>query len=96
MGGGGGESEEGGEDEGIGLHVAKRGCDEITSSFVTTRTNLIPSLSLTYTNDGMVSVDSKSVSPSLTTNTLLTVSHMNSVLSIKYLNNKTTIIFLPH
>ena len=48
--------------KGSGLHLAKRGSHEITSSFVTTRTSVIPSFSLTHTGSGMVSVDSMSVS----------------------------------
>ena len=45
-----------------GLYLAKRGCDEITSSFVATGTNLLPSFSLTQAEGGMPSVGSESVS----------------------------------
>ena len=51
------------------LYLAKRGCEEITSSFVATKANLIPSFSLTHALDGVASV--VSFLP-LTKNTLLT------------------------
>ena len=58
--------------EGIDLYLAKRRCDEITSCFVATKTNLIPSNSLAHAEGGMASTDSESSSLFLTTNTLLT------------------------
>ena len=48
--------------KGSGLYLAKRGCNEITSSFVATRTNLVPSNSITHEHGGMVSIGSRSVS----------------------------------
>ena len=44
------------------MYVAKRGCDKITSSFVATRTNLLPSFSPTHAEAGLASAGSKSVS----------------------------------
>ena len=41
-GGGGGGLELGCEMKGISLHLAKRGSNNITSSFVATRTNMFP------------------------------------------------------
>ena len=53
--------------EGIRFLSRKRGCDEITSSFVAMRPNLLLSKSLIPADGGMVSVGSESVS-SLTIN----------------------------
>ena len=55
-----------------GLYLAKRGGDEITSSFVATKKNLIPSNSLTHTGGGMGSVGSEFIS-SFTDNPILIV-----------------------
>ena len=48
--------------KGSGLYLAKRGCDEITSSFLATRTALIPSIHPTPPASKMVSVDYELVS----------------------------------
>ena len=45
-----------------GLYIAKRGSNNITSSFAAVRTNLIPSYSLTYAEIGMESIIPKLVS----------------------------------
>ena len=48
--------------EGSGSYQAKKiGCDELRSSSVPTRTNLLPSLNLTRGEGGTASVDSDSV-----------------------------------
>ena len=48
--------------KGSGLFLAKRGCDEITSSFVVLRINLLPSISLTRADGGMASAGSELLS----------------------------------
>ena len=49
-------------DEGIRFVSSKEGCDEIISSVVAMRINLIPSFSRTYADNVMASTDPKSVS----------------------------------
>ena len=48
--------------KGTGVYLTKRGCDEMTSSFVATRTNLFPSHYMTHTEDVMESSGSKQFS----------------------------------
>ena len=48
--------------KGSGLYLPKRGCDEITSSFVAKRINLLPLISLTHVVGGMATVGLESVS----------------------------------
>ena len=67
----GGQSEVGSEDEVIRFVYTKR-CDEVTSSLVGVRADLISSHNLTHTDNGMASTDSESVFFLLTANTLLT------------------------
>ena len=61
-----GQSEMGSKVERIRFTSKKKkrvgGCDEITSSFVATWTNLLPSYSLTHADGGMASIVSESVS----------------------------------
>ena len=57
--------------KGSGLYLAKRGCEYITSSFVAIRTNILPSNSLTHTDEETASFGSVSVS-SLTNYPFLT------------------------
>ena len=47
--------------KGLGLYVVKRGSDKITSFFVATKTDLLPSFTLTHTEGRMASTGSKSV-----------------------------------
>ena len=47
---------------GSSVYLSKRGCDEITFSFVITKVNLLPLNSLTHADGEMVSAGSKSVS----------------------------------
>ena len=48
--------------KGTSLCLAKQGSDEITFHFVTTRTNLFPSYSLTHAEGAMEYVGSKPIS----------------------------------
>ena len=48
--------------KGVGLYLAKTGRDGVTSCFVATMTNLIPSCSLNHAGGGMASIGSESVS----------------------------------
>ena len=80
--------------EGSCLHLAKRGCDEIASSLVVTRTNLIPSFSLTHAKKGTASTDSKSVFISWLPNTFLT--GLPGEMTVRLSNSDTIVSRLPN
>ena len=76
-----------------GLYLVKRGCDDITSSFVPMRTNLISPFSLTCEKGEMVSVDSGSRFLFLTANTFLT--GLPEERTVRLSSNDTTFSRLP-